>query len=271
MDSSSATPPGADRVFPPVLVGDVCETINRKPDPTGILVCDHASPALPGRYKTLGTEASNFHRHIAYDPGAADLTRTLSAALGLPALLCGFSRLLIDPNRRADDPSLIVPVSDGVFIPANQDMPADEIAHRLQTYHSAYHRAVAREFRRAMDGGTIPCFVGVHSFTPVMHGQERPWEVSILWNRDPRLAARLLAGLRRIDGLCIGDNEPYSGRIAGYSMDRHGGDGGLPNAVIEVRQDLIDTHHGVTRWTSLLEKVLKETLADDSLRRIEHY
>ncbi|MFQ5534293.1 MAG: N-formylglutamate amidohydrolase [Sphingomonadales bacterium] len=230
-----------------------------------VLVCDHASPALPPEYGTLGLDRTMFHRHIAFDIGAADVTASLSEKLNVPAVLSTFSRLLIDPNRALDDQTLIVKSSDGVFIPGNQSLDAAEINSRVQKFHCRFHEAVDDQFTAASAAGIIPAFVGIHSFTPIMNGFERPWEVAVLWNRDPRLAQALLRRLQAENDLCVGDNEPYSGRLAGYSMDWHGGRNGLPNAVIEIRQDLIDTRHGVEHWAGRLARGLAEVSADRTL------
>jgi predicted N-formylglutamate amidohydrolase len=110
----------------------------------------------------------------------------------------------------------------------------------------------------------------MHSFTPVMNGFERPWHLGILWNRDPRLPVPLLARLEAEPDLCIGDNEPYSGRDEhGYSIIAHGERRGIAHALIEVRQDLIDTHHGAEAWARRLAGILAEVLADDRLYRVE--
>jgi predicted N-formylglutamate amidohydrolase len=99
----------------------------------------------------------------------------------------------------------------------------------------------------------------------MMDSMERPWKIGILWNRDPRLPLPLMAKLRAL-GLTVGDNEPYSGRDGhGYSQQRHADQRGLANALIEVRQDLIDTHQGGEHWAALLASVLSEALRDDAL------
>lgn len=257
--------PKAAQRFPPVVDGPAFVRINGAATSPILLACDHASPAIPAEYGTLGLDATMFHRHIAYDIGAAALTRELSRRLDAGAVLATFTRLLIDPNRAEDDPTLIVKVSDGVFIPGNQTLDADEIERRLTRFHRAYHQAVEADLASLRDRHDRPLFVGVHSFTPIMEGFERPWEVGVLWSRDDRLANALLERLDRQAGLCVGRNEPYSGRIAGYSMDRHGGRTGVAHAVVEVRQDLIDTHHGLARWADLLAAVLVDVRDDPRL------
>ena len=96
-----------------------------------------------------------------------------------------------------------------------------------------------------------------------MRGVERPWHVGVLWDRDGRLARPLIDALGAHAGLCIGDNQPYSGRDQfGYTIETHALPAGLPNVLIEVRQDLIDTHHGVEHWAGILAPSLADILAD---------
>jgi len=119
--------------------------------------------------------------------------------------------------------------------------------------------------------GKTPALVSMHSFTPIMHGLQRPWEIGILWNRDPRLPRPLMDRLRA-DGLTVGDNEPYSGADGhGHTQHTHGDRRGLANVLIEVRQDLIDTQHGSTEWAGRLAAALEAVLGDPALYRVEHY
>ncbi|HWM62012.1 MAG TPA: N-formylglutamate amidohydrolase, partial [Rhizomicrobium sp.] len=128
-----------------------------------LLLCDHASNGLPPGLGTLGLEPQLFATHIAYDIGAAAVTRTLAAAYGAPALLGRWSRLLIDLNRGADDPTLVMKLSDGSIIPGNRDADAAEVARRVAAYHAPYHAVIAAELDRIGSGAVI---VSLHSFTP---------------------------------------------------------------------------------------------------------
>jgi predicted N-formylglutamate amidohydrolase len=69
--------------------------------------------------------------------------------------------------------------------------------------------------------------------------------------------------------LVIGDNEPYSGRgSVGYTTKRHAESVGLPNVLIEIRQDLIDTHHGAEAWADRLATALRRVLAEIGLELV---
>ena len=130
-----------------------------------ILLCDHAGNALPPEHGTLGLAESQLRRHIAYDIGAAAVTRAIAAALDVPAVLTRFSRLLIDPNRGADDPTLIMRLSDGAVIPGNRHLDAAERERRTARYYRPYHAAIEQVIEQCIDAGGPPSIVSIHSFT----------------------------------------------------------------------------------------------------------
>jgi predicted N-formylglutamate amidohydrolase len=231
---------------------------------TGLLIlCDHAENALPEAYGTLGLKPQDLHRHIAYDLGAAPIAERLAELLGAPAVLSRFSRILIDPNRGLDDPTLIMQISDGLVVPGNVGLSADEIQARIDNYYAPYHRAIERAIEAGIDAGKPPVLVSMHSFTQAWKGVQRPWAAGILWDKDPRLALPLLAALRTAPGLEVGDNVPYSGQLKGDTLYRHGTARGLAHALVEVRQDLILGPEGQEEWAAriadALRKVMRET------------
>jgi predicted N-formylglutamate amidohydrolase len=242
-------------------------------DVTGglILVCDHAGNRLPAGYGDLGLAATEFERHIAYDPGAAAVTRALAARLGAPAVVSSFSRLLIDPNRGEDDPTLIMRLSDGAIVPGNHRIGEDERARRIAAYYAPYHDAVAAMIGQAPAAGTVPAIVSIHSFTPVWRGEKRRWQVGILWDADPRLAAPLVEMLAEDGLLVVGDNEPYSGALAGDTLYRHGTRRGLAHALIELRQDLIADPDGVATWADRLAAILAKLNSRAELHQVRHH
>ncbi len=240
-----------------------------------VLLCDHASNALPPDYDGLGLDEAQRARHIAYDIGAAALTRALAARLRSTAILSRYSRLLIDPNRGEHDPTLIMRLSDGTIIPGNQNIDAAEREKRLQAFYRPYHDAIAREIDARIARDSAPVLVSLHSFTPEWRGRSRPWHAGILWDKDPRLALPLIEALRAEPSLCVGDNEPYSGRLKGDTLYRHGTRRGIAHAIIEVRQDLIAQPGGQTAWAERLARVLKGVMADPQVRnevsRVRHF
>ncbi len=252
--------PLSKALFTPCKDAVPVRVLNETGDPGLLLVCDHASPRVPASLRGLGLPAEVFTRHIAYDIGAAALTEALSRTLDAPAILAGVSRLVIDLNRGLDDPTLIMALSDGTVIPGNHPLAETERAGRIAAFHAPYHDAIGAALDRALARGVTPSILSIHSFTGQWRGLARPWQVGVLWNRDPRLALPLIAALKAEGDLTVGDNEPYTGALVGDCMDRHGTGRGLPHALLEVRQDLIDREDGVVAWTARLARVIHAVL-----------
>ncbi|MDQ0510263.1 N-formylglutamate amidohydrolase [Ancylobacter amanitiformis] len=258
-DAPSA--PGPDD-FPPF------ERIAGDARPGLLLICDHASNAIPPAYGSLGLPPAELERHIGYDIGAAGVTRGLAARLGSPAVLSCFSRLLIDPNRGEDDPTLVMRLSDGAVVPGNRHADAAEVEQRLARFHRPYHRAIEAEIAGARTAGIVPAIFSVHSFTPVWRGVPRPWHVALLWDNDPRFARPLIEALEAPGDLIVGDNEPYDGALRNDCLFRHGTARGLPHALIEIRQDLIADARGQAEWAERLADLLPAVLARPELHDI---
>ncbi|MDB5733646.1 MAG: hypothetical protein JWP16_2458 [Alphaproteobacteria bacterium] len=234
------------------------EAVPGAPESKLLLLCDHASSALPPGMGSLGLKPELFATHIAQDIGAAAVTRALAAAYGAPALLGAWSRLLIDLNRGADDPTIVMKLSDGSIIPGNRDADADEVARRIALWHAPYHAAITSELDRMGPGAVI---VSMHSFTPSWKGVPRPWAVGVLYDSDARLAAPLMARLDAA-GFVVGDNEPYHGALDGDTLNVHGIRRGLPHVLIEIRQDLVADNAMAQAFAVRLKPILDMALAD---------
>ncbi|MFQ6547555.1 N-formylglutamate amidohydrolase [Aestuariibius sp. 2305UL40-4] len=222
-----------------------------------IVTCDHATNRVPDDVPPLGLPEEDMARHIAYDIGALGVAKRLGERLDGPVIWTDFSRLVIDPNRGEDDPTLVMRLYDGTIIPGNRHVDAGEVERRLNLFHRPYHGAL-EELASTRDA----LFVAVHSFTPQLKGRPwRPWEVGVLYNEDRQLAVPFLDSLRTDTDLCIGDNEPYSGHLPGDSMDIHGRRAGRPNVLIEIRNDLIETEAGQIAWADRLVPHLEAALA----------
>ncbi|HEX9463294.1 MAG TPA: N-formylglutamate amidohydrolase [Alphaproteobacteria bacterium] len=233
-----------------------------------LVVCDHAGRRLPQRLGNLGLDAASFDRHIAWDIGAAEVARCLALRLDAPLVMSVYSRLVADVNRRPDDPTCIPEDSDGTVVPGNRALSSADRASRIGALHEPYHAAIASRLA-AFRPGVVPVVISIHSFTPMFKGVERPWHLGILWNRDDRLARPLMGRLRGMPGVVVGDNQPYSGQDRhGYTMPRHVEDVGIPHALIEIRQNLIDTRHGAEAWSDTLYQVLSPLTADPALRQL---
>lgn len=262
--SEEIHPPGA--ADPPAF-----EILNPTGKASVLLVCDHASPAIPACFNKLGLEDDILERHIAYDIGAAAITRLLSGRLDAPAVLTGVSRLVIDCNRAPGDPQSIPEISDTHMVPGNLGLKGGEVESRAEAFFWPYHHAIANSLAQLWRRGPAPALFSIHSFTPTLGGRDRQWDLGVLWNRDPRLAAPLIAELGSLGTLHVGDNEPYSGREIAYTIDLHGGAAGLPNGAVEIRQDHLETEKEISRWAGLLGDALGKVLAQAALHRVEHY
>lgn len=236
-----------------------------------LIICDHAANNLPPQYESLGLPPEQLERHIGYDIGATNITEALAKYFNAPAIMSTFSRLLIDPNRGYDDPTLIMQLSDGAIIPGNANLDKLEKQHRITTYYAPYHKAIEQSINEAINSNHPPAILSIHSFTPVWREKPRPWHAGILWDKDPRFAAPITQGLRKHSSLIIGDNEPYSGALKNDTLYRHGTQKGLAHALIEIRQDLINNARGVQEWVERLVPIIEQSLTKPGLHSIHHY
>lgn len=233
-----------------------------------LLVADHASPFFPAAMNQLGLADWVLEKHVAWDIGSDRLTRFLADELDAQAVLAGFSRLIVDPNRRLDDPTAFVQVSDGIAVPGNLDLDERQKELRVRSFFQPYHDAIAAKLGDFAARGVTPAFLSIHTCTPVFDRIVRPWHVGVMWDRDPRIAAPLIERLGASGEVCVGDNEPYSGRHPhDFTVDFHAERVGLPHVGIEVRQDLVDQEDGARRWAGVLAEALRGILSNDGLYR----
>lgn len=233
-----------------------------------VVVCDHASNRIPRVLADLGLPAAKLGEHIAYDIGAAGVARALAACFGAPAILGGYSRLVVDLNRSLRDPSAMPAISDGALVPGNVALDADARVLRVDEIYAPYHTAVDELIASRTERDRTPILIAVHSFTPTNHGVRRPWHFGVLWDKDPRLAIPLMQTLREQRGVVVGDNEPYSGRHpADYTIDHHAEPAGIAHAAIEVRQDLIEDEPGQRAVAERLAAALAPLVGHEHLYR----
>jgi len=226
-----------------------------------IVLCDHASNRIPPEYENLGLPPGELARHIAWDIGAEGIARALARRLDAPAIISRFSRLLIDPNRGEDDPTLVMRISDGAVIPGNAHVDSAEIARRKARFHKPYDDAISATIARFRAGGIHPALVSIHSFTPVWRGLKRPWHAAILYDpRDADFSRHVLDALAVDENLVIGGNEPYKGGLSGDTMDRQGFAKGLRHVLVEVRQDLIFHDQGQEDWARRIGQAIRAAL-----------
>ncbi|MEM7719515.1 MAG: N-formylglutamate amidohydrolase [Pseudomonadota bacterium] len=225
-----------------------------------LVVCDHASNHVPPwiEGQSLGLSDKDMMRHIAFDIGAAGTAIRLANRLNAPAVLSNYSRLVIDPNRGVDDPTLIRRLYDETIVPANRHVSAQDAEHRIEACYRPYHELIATLAARRDD----TAIVSVHTFTAQLrHKSPRPWHVGLLFAEDTRLSFPLADLLRNEDGLVVGLNEPYSGYLAGDTIDQHAIRHGRHNTLVEIRNDLVSDEAGQIEWADRLGKILPDALS----------
>lgn len=233
-----------------------------------LITCDHATNRVPPWVNggDLGLPAEDMARHIAYDVGASGVAIRLAERLGAPAVLSNFSRLVIDPNRGLDDPTLVMRIYDQSIIPANRRLTVTELEDRIERCYLPYDNEIARLAGRRDD----TALVSVHSFTPQLKGRDpRPWHITMLHDADDRLSLALARELGREDGIVIGLNEPYKGGLWGDTLDRHALRQGRQNTLIEIRNDLIADDAGQEEWAARLARALPPALEAASTLSLE--
>jgi predicted N-formylglutamate amidohydrolase len=198
------------------------------------------------------------------------VTRQVAQLLGAPAISTRFSRLLIDPNRGLDDPTLIMRISDGAVVPGNRHLDAAERERRVRKYYEPYHQRIDSLIEQCVAAGVPPVLLSVHSFTDNWKGVPRPWHAAILWDRDYRFSVPLLEALRAEDGVVVGENEPYDGKLAGDCMWQHGTRRGLAHTILEVRQDLIASPEGQRAWAARIATAVQAVFARADLWEAMH-
>ncbi|MBI3198081.1 MAG: N-formylglutamate amidohydrolase [Rhodospirillales bacterium] len=227
-----------------------------------LLLCDHASKAVPRALGNLGISEDDLARHIGWDIGGLDAAIELSIALDAPLVASGYSRLVIDCNRWPGGEGSIPEISDGIPVPANSSLSKHQVDARAEACFWPYHREVDRHLDRMTAGGRPVALLVMHSFTPRMNSFQRPWHVGVLWNDDPRLPEPLLAELRHDLSLVVGDNEPYSARASyEYTLNAHARSRHLPHCSLEVRQDLIGTPGDARAWGHRLAPAIRAAVA----------
>ena len=240
-----------------------------------LVICDHASNYLPPEYDNLGLPPEQLDRHIASDLGALAVAGKISERLNCPLVASQFSRLLIDPNRGLDDPTLVMKLSDGAVIPGNQNVDPygdrAEWQRRIDLFYKPYDAAIKSALQAAKTAGIAPIILSVHSFTPIWRGTKRPWHAGVLWDKDPRLAKLMMSYMAQLPDLVFGDNEPYDGQLIHDTLYRHGTSNGLPHAIIELRQDEIETNAQQDVWAARLVDFLRLAVSQADIATYQYF
>lgn len=205
-----------------------------------VLVCEHASNIIPPRWGDLGLDAATRQAHVAWDPGALDLSRALAARLDAVLVHAPVSRLVYDLNRPPDAPGAMPAKSEVHDIPGNAAIDAAERLARTEAVYLPWveglHGLIAGRIAR----GLRPVVVTIHSFTPVYFGKPRRVEFGVIHDADPTLAVAIHSAARRMTRLNAELNAPYSAADGvTHTLRLQATPYGLPNAMLELRNDLI--------------------------------
>ena len=251
-------------------------TLNEYSESNFLIICDHASNRIPREYKNLGLNEKILTTHIAYDIGVKEVAFHLAKYLKCPLVMSDFSRLLIDPNRGVDDPTLIMKISDGEIIEGNKDISflinCSEKKHRVDYYYNAYHNKISEIINRSLKKNIFPAIISIHSFTPIYGGNRRSTELGILWDSDRRLPDIFFSYLNKnYKDIIVGNNKPYSGRMKNDTLYRHGTKQGLANILIEIRQDLIIDSAKQKEFSKLIAQPLLENKTNVHLFKRKFY
>ena len=237
---------------PPVTV------LNQAGKSPFILICDHAANYVPRRLAGLGLDPGVLDRHIAVDIGALAVARGIWRHVDAPLVASAYSRLVIDLNRPLGASDLIPEMSDGTIIPGNQRLTKVARQERIGTLFDPYHRHVEATLDARIAAGMSTVLFSVHSFTPEMNGRHRPWHIGTANGRHRLMAELLIEELKAAGDIVVGDNEPYAiGLDSDYAIPVHGDGRGLPNVMVEIRQDLIADESGAAAWAERLAGCLQ--------------
>jgi len=221
-----------------------------------LLICDHASPRFPKSLGDMGLDPFARRCHLAVDIGAGPLTESLAMSLGVSAVVHNYSRLVVDCNRQLMDPSAFLEYGDGILVIGNRNLRQADKDLRSSALYWPYHCAIDEQVQRLSKVGPPPAFISIHSFTPVLNGESRAWQIGVLWDKDETMRDIFLEGFRDA-GYLAGDNEPYSGKAPqDFTIDHHAEAQNLPHVGIEIRQDLIDDAAGVAKIAEVMHRII---------------
>lgn len=212
-----------------------------------VVVCDHASNLIPLQLQGLGLSTHALESHIAWDIGALWVARYLSERLDAPLVFSNYSRLVIDCNRLPERDDLVPVSSAGVQIPGNQYLPEQESLRRRQALFDPYHLAIDELLQARTHRTTL--LLSIHSFTPSLEGQERPWPIGVCYEKNSEMSKRWWVALQAQLSAAVGDNEPYSVELeVDYTLPKHGTKHGVSAVMLEIRQDEITGQVAAQSW-----------------------
>lgn len=246
---------------PPVSI------INENGNSDWLLICEHAGRHIPSFLHNLGLDSSILDTHIGYDIGAYDMTLALAEKLNATAIICHYSRLVIDCNRPLTAPDCIPSESDGIAIPGNQNLTPMARQFRIENIYQPFHTKVFQVLMAKLACNPQTKLGNIHSFTPMLssEGIARPWEIGFIY-RNPNPTQQLIHYIRKHTNYCIGDNQPYNGIThKGYTVPAFADAQNMPAFLVEFRQDLVSHPDGVAHWTEILNAAIMSLPQTDKI------
>jgi|TARA_B100000929_G_scaffold114488_1_gene90813 predicted N-formylglutamate amidohydrolase len=232
-----------------------------------IIVCDHASKIIPKKYKNLGLSQKNIKRHIGWDIGALKLAKKIAKNTNSTLIYSGYSRLLIDCNRSLKSKGTFIKKSEDTIIPGNINISKNEKILRAKKYYFPYHDQINNILERKLKKKIIPIIVSIHSFTPTYLNKPRPWHIGLLQRRDKRLTSLFANEIKKKTNIVLGINQPYKLNLKGdFTIPFFAETNGLPNVLIEIRQDLLVHNNKINYWCNLISLILKKYYDHNSLK-----
>ena len=216
-----------------------------------VLVCDHACNRISQQMQGLGLSAEVLTSHIAWDIGALWVAQSLAQRLDAPLVFSNYSRLVIDCNRRPERGDLIPASSAGIAIPGNKDLLVHESLKRRHSFFDPYHQAIEQLLNERRTSTAL--LLSIHSFTPNLVGQQRPWPIGVCYEQRGEMSERWRAALQKQLSTPVGDNEPYEVESdVDYTLPAHGAKFGVPSIMLEIRQDEISDAVAAQRWAEII-------------------
>lgn len=218
-----------------------------------LLIGDHAGNAIPARLGDLGLGSRDRARHIALDIGVRGLGEAMADRLDAVFLHQPYSRLVIDCNRDPASGEAMPALSDNSRVPGNEALDKAARETRIAAIHAPYHAAITEILQARLERGHPTILLSLHSFTPVLAEDERPWHVGILYSGGVTdFATQMVSELHARGDCLVGDNQPYAMDATDYTVPIHAFARRLAYAEIEVRQDLIGTTIAQGQWAERL-------------------
>ncbi len=241
--------------------GPAVEIINPTARSGLVIVCEHAADFIPESLGGLGLSTAARSSHVAWDPGARDVALALSGALDAVLVAARVSRLVYDCNRPPHAQGAMPEKSEVFDIPGNRALTEEQARARVREVYDVFSSKLAAVIQGKLAGNAPVAMVTIHSFTPVFFGKQRNVEIGVLFDADDRLARLVLEKGRRLSMCTLHENQPYGPQDGvTHTLVRHGLGNGIPNVMIEIRNDLIATREGVKSVAEFLARTLATAL-----------